>query len=400
MDSDLSGHGAIVGGVNDVGHASAKIRSPGSLHDAPHVAAPSVRDNLDASSDDIRHLRSVDLDVSIDVLKLEEGRLVCIPVKWGERAESPQPLPDALAEWNAEAESNLASMLQGSEPSNSVVPAGAEASLHGSEPTAPPGVEGNREAQDVELGAADLSSTAPEDDSLGSLGPPSGSLPSGALNSSSKAISASEPIGPRLSTLRQKSSMRILTLVKFRVAAEKVIANNRANMPEQPASASDKLMAVTLTLMEAEGKHMLFALAHSSLFVFPPNSAFRRSLMNLARNPWFDRTVLLLITVNSAMLAVFDPLCVGHNEYFDPQMCTAVNGTTGCTADDLDRFGCDGPFCAGWQSIRPGHTCSAFVNRSMELADIVFSVRCPLHRSLSARLPLSCRLYAQSCIAV
>ncbi len=40
--------------------------------------------------------------------------------------------------------------------------------------------------------------------------------------------------------------------------------------------------------------------------------------MDLARSVWFDRVVLLLIIVNSVMLAVFDPLCVGHNDQFNP----------------------------------------------------------------------------------
>ena len=184
---------------------------------------------------------------------------------------------------------------------------------------------------------------------------------------------------------------------KVRQKVVKTHATSASKRPdlEVEASIGDRMMGMALSLLDVDTSAMQKSLHYSSLFCLKPYSPLRRAIMRLVSNVWFDRVVLLLIMSNSALLATNDPLCIGHDGLFDRSEICGVNKT--CHRDVVDSHPCDGPFCAGWESIHDGHTCDPSFQHWMEVADVIFSVsqRFPLAPRASRTCDSCCRCFSR-----
>jgi hypothetical protein len=170
----------------------------------------------------------------------------------------------------------------------------------------------------------------------------------------------------------------------MRIAIEEM----QAAQGSPSAHSGDRIIALTLSLLETERQNLRLALGFRSLFLFKPTSRFRKRMFNLITNVWFDRTILAVILCNSVILGFYDPLCIGHNDDFDPSsLCSQSNGTYVCDIDTISEYSCR-VFCAGWAPIEKGHTCSSNISHGMEIADIICSVR---HRIRVRISRLCCR---------
>ena len=174
-----------------------------------------------------------------------------------------------------------------------------------------------------------------------------------------------------------------------RGSAMKAAIEERQAAAGTSVHSGDRILALTLSLLQTERQNLRMALGFRSLFLFSPRSRFRKGLFNLITNPWFDRAILVVILCNSLALGLFDPLCIGYNSDFDPaSVCPRHANGYVCDVDTISGYSCS-VFCAGWASIENEHACNSRVQHGMDVVDLICLVR---HRTSCA-----CRLLCDCC---